>query len=40
MNELETIEGIGPKTTELLAKLQIYTKINNPINIKKVNQQW
>lgn len=25
MNELETIEGIGPKTSELLAKLQIYT---------------
>ena len=25
MNELEHIEGIGPKTKELLAKLQIYT---------------
>ncbi|MBQ2873247.1 MAG: ATP-dependent DNA helicase RecG [Bacilli bacterium] len=25
MNELETIEGIGPKTKELLAKLNIYT---------------
>ena len=25
MNELETIEGIGPKTKELLEKLQIYT---------------
>jgi len=25
MNELEQIEGIGPKTKELLAKLQIYT---------------
>ena len=25
MNELETIEGIGPKTRELLEKLQIYT---------------
>ena len=25
MNELENIEGIGPKTKELLAKLNIYT---------------
>ena len=25
MNELEHIEGIGPKTKELLEKLQIYT---------------
>ena len=24
MNELETIEGIGPKTKELLEKLQIF----------------
>ena len=25
MNELEQIEGIGPKTSELLAKLNIFT---------------
>ena len=25
MNELEHIEGIGPKTKELLEKLQIFT---------------
>ena len=27
MKELETIEGIGPKTKELLNKIKIYIKI-------------
>ena len=46
MNELEQIEGIGPKTKELLAKLQIHT-INDLIEhypfryevLKKTNLQ-